>query len=88
MTSKCPRCGKTVYFAERQTAEGKDWHGLCLRQTIKEKQENAPKHMFCIQDHPNLNPEKMQPASGDGCPQCGAAHNPGDKFCSGCGHAF
>jgi ribosomal protein S27AE len=43
MSSKCPRCGKTVYFAERQTAEGKDWHGICLMEAIKEKKQNAPK---------------------------------------------
>jgi phage FluMu protein Com len=29
--SKCPKCGKTVYFAERVTALGKDWHKLCLK---------------------------------------------------------
>uniref|UniRef100_A0A0N5AUU6 Cysteine-rich protein 1 n=1 Tax=Syphacia muris TaxID=451379 RepID=A0A0N5AUU6_9BILA len=27
----CPRCGKAVYFAERVTSLGKDWHRGCLR---------------------------------------------------------
>ncbi|XP_055346281.1 cysteine-rich protein 1-like [Paramacrobiotus metropolitanus] len=28
---KCPRCSKEVYFAERRTSMGKDWHRECLR---------------------------------------------------------
>uniref|UniRef100_A0AAR2IXC7 LIM zinc-binding domain-containing protein n=1 Tax=Pygocentrus nattereri TaxID=42514 RepID=A0AAR2IXC7_PYGNA len=27
----CPRCSKTVYFAEKVTSLGKDWHRPCLR---------------------------------------------------------
>mmetsp|Transcript_2620 Transcript_2620/g.3484 ORF Transcript_2620/g.3484 Transcript_2620/m.3484 type:complete len:85 (+) Transcript_2620:207-461(+) len=27
---KCPRCGKSVYFAERATGPGGDWHKRCL----------------------------------------------------------
>ncbi|KAI5732652.1 hypothetical protein M8J76_002798 [Diaphorina citri] len=27
----CPKCNKPVYFAERKTSLGKDWHGSCLR---------------------------------------------------------
>jgi len=30
-TSKCPTCGKTVYFAERVTALNKDFHKACFR---------------------------------------------------------
>ncbi|XP_022316912.2 ras association domain-containing protein 2-like isoform X1 [Crassostrea virginica] len=29
--SSCPKCGKTVYFAERKTSLGKNWHPNCLR---------------------------------------------------------
>lgn len=29
--SKCPKCGEPVYFAERKTILGKDWHSRCLR---------------------------------------------------------
>mmetsp|Transcript_39053 Transcript_39053/g.98443 ORF Transcript_39053/g.98443 Transcript_39053/m.98443 type:complete len:85 (+) Transcript_39053:43-297(+) len=29
--AKCPRCGKTVYFAEKATGPGGDWHKTCLR---------------------------------------------------------
>ncbi|ESN99576.1 hypothetical protein HELRODRAFT_101539 [Helobdella robusta] len=28
---KCPKCQKEVYFAERKTSLGKDWHSGCLR---------------------------------------------------------
>ncbi|XP_048525285.1 cysteine-rich protein 1-like [Dendroctonus ponderosae] len=27
----CPKCEKPVYFAERKTSLGKDWHSGCLR---------------------------------------------------------
>ncbi len=37
--SKCPQCGKTVYFAERSTFEGKDYHSICLIQ--RQKQESS-----------------------------------------------
>ncbi|KAL5505530.1 hypothetical protein EMCRGX_G006978 [Ephydatia muelleri] len=29
--SKCPKCDKPVYFAERKTSLGHDWHPTCLR---------------------------------------------------------
>uniref|UniRef100_A0A8D0N7T8 Cysteine-rich protein 1 n=1 Tax=Sus scrofa TaxID=9823 RepID=A0A8D0N7T8_PIG len=28
---KCPKCNKEVYFAERVTSLGKDWHWPCLK---------------------------------------------------------
>ncbi|KAM7430327.1 Cysteine-rich protein 1 [Porites harrisoni] len=28
---KCPNCNKEVYFAERVSSLGKDWHRPCLR---------------------------------------------------------
>uniref|UniRef100_A0A8C0K432 Cysteine rich protein 1 n=1 Tax=Canis lupus dingo TaxID=286419 RepID=A0A8C0K432_CANLU len=28
---KCPKCDKEVYFAERVTSLGKDWHRPCLK---------------------------------------------------------
>ncbi|XP_066533293.1 cysteine-rich protein 2-like [Hoplias malabaricus] len=31
MASRCPRCDKTVYFAEKVTSLGKDWHKFCLK---------------------------------------------------------
>uniref|UniRef100_UPI00358F8273 cysteine-rich protein 2-like n=1 Tax=Myxine glutinosa TaxID=7769 RepID=UPI00358F8273 len=29
--SKCPKCTKPVYFAEKVTSLGKDWHRFCLK---------------------------------------------------------
>ncbi|XP_073682888.1 cysteine-rich protein 2 [Garra rufa] len=31
MASKCPKCEKTVYFAEKVSSLGKDWHKFCLK---------------------------------------------------------
>ncbi|KAM9435183.1 cysteine-rich protein 2-like [Clarias gariepinus] len=31
MASLCPRCEKTVYFAEKVSSLGKDWHKFCLK---------------------------------------------------------
>eukprot|EP01110_Echinostelium_bisporum_P005029 TRINITY_DN22395_c0_g1_i1.p1 TRINITY_DN22395_c0_g1~~TRINITY_DN22395_c0_g1_i1.p1 ORF type:complete len:117 (+),score=46.76 TRINITY_DN22395_c0_g1_i1:53-403(+) len=31
MSQKCPTCTKTVYFAERVQALGKDYHKLCFK---------------------------------------------------------
>ncbi|XP_059208534.1 cysteine-rich protein 1-like [Centropristis striata] len=28
---KCPKCEKDVYFAEKVTSLGKDWHRPCLK---------------------------------------------------------
>ena len=30
-TTKCARCGKTVYFAEQVFMAGKRWHKQCLK---------------------------------------------------------
>ncbi|XP_047499079.1 cysteine-rich protein 1-like isoform X2 [Penaeus vannamei] len=27
----CPKCDKPVYFAERKSSLGKDWHAFCLK---------------------------------------------------------
>jgi len=36
MSTKCFRCGKTVFAAEKQIYDGKEFHGLCLVSFKKE----------------------------------------------------
>ncbi|KAM9466466.1 cysteine-rich protein 3 [Clarias gariepinus] len=31
MSSKCPRCAKPVFFAEKVSSLGKNWHRFCLK---------------------------------------------------------
>ncbi|RVE57526.1 hypothetical protein OJAV_G00216850 [Oryzias javanicus] len=44
MASKCPKCEKTVYFAEKVSSLGKDWHKLCLKCDRCNKLLNAGGH--------------------------------------------
>ncbi|GFN98296.1 cysteine-rich protein 1 [Plakobranchus ocellatus] len=41
---KCPACEKEVYFAERKTSLGKDWHRACLRCEKCKKTLNPGSH--------------------------------------------
>jgi len=53
---KCPTCGKTVYFAERVQAQGKDFHKLCFK---------------CIQCKARLEPGKLcEHDNNIYCPSC------------------
>uniref|UniRef100_A0A6U1XUR0 Cysteine-rich protein 1 n=1 Tax=Vannella robusta TaxID=1487602 RepID=A0A6U1XUR0_9EUKA len=37
---KCPKCGKTVYFAEKQNILKQDWHKACVKcETCNKKLE-------------------------------------------------
>ncbi|CAG0918611.1 unnamed protein product [Notodromas monacha] len=40
----CPNCGKPVYFAERKTSLGKDWHVFCLKCANCKKTLNPGQH--------------------------------------------
>ncbi|XP_018015280.1 cysteine-rich protein 1 isoform X2 [Hyalella azteca] len=40
----CPACEKPVYFAERKTSLGKDWHGFCLKCAHCKKTLNPGAH--------------------------------------------
>jgi len=95
--SKCPVCGKTVFFAERQTKEGKDYHGHCLQQYLKAKGDGAktssPFHSYtdAKRDAPP-NVQKGGPGqtnitvgTGNFCSSCGCAKEADSKFCGGCG---
>lgn len=42
--SKCPKCGKPVYFAERKSSLGKEWHPQCLRCEVCDKTLTPGRH--------------------------------------------
>ncbi|VUZ43326.1 unnamed protein product [Hymenolepis diminuta] len=42
--TRCPNCGKEVYFAERVTSLGKDWHRPCLKCAECNKTLSAGQH--------------------------------------------
>eukprot|EP00727_Mastigamoeba_balamuthi_P009035 m51a1_g4754 hypothetical protein (101) ;mRNA; f:416016-416765 len=95
MTSICPWCNQKVYFAERQVAEGKDYHGACLQ---KKKAQDKPKLLGV---YPGEDPSRVagqmrapggidiqppKPAAQKGtCPQCEKPNPPTAKFCAECG---
>ena len=31
LASKCPKCDETMYFADKVSSLGKDWHKFCLK---------------------------------------------------------
>ncbi|KAF4102412.1 hypothetical protein G5714_017212 [Onychostoma macrolepis] len=47
MASKCPKCEKTVYFAEKVSSLGKDWHKFCLKCERCSKTLTAGGHAEC-----------------------------------------
>ncbi|KAM3172477.1 hypothetical protein ACTXT7_014442 [Hymenolepis weldensis] len=46
--TRCPNCGKEVYFAERVTSLGKDWHRPCLKCAECNKTLSAGQHSEII----------------------------------------
>eukprot|EP00029_Vermamoeba_vermiformis_P010208 TRINITY_DN5317_c0_g1_i1.p1 TRINITY_DN5317_c0_g1~~TRINITY_DN5317_c0_g1_i1.p1 ORF type:complete len:110 (-),score=11.91 TRINITY_DN5317_c0_g1_i1:30-338(-) len=98
--SKCPQCGKTVYFAERSTFEGQDYHSICLIQ--RQKQESSihnkgfygltPQDPSVVHVGGHASPRQQQPAQSSGtprfCSNCGAGRAADAKFCPGCGTKF
>jgi len=85
--SKCVRCGKTVYFAERTLHEGKEYHQLCLGALHKEEGSIHNKGWYGTTPQDKevvFRVVKEQPREGF-CSQCGGSLKPNSKFCSSCG---
>lgn len=57
MAQKCPWCNKTVYFAERQMYNGKEYHQMCVWALTKEEEKKRGQPLFsygvvdCFFDH-------------------------------------
>jgi len=90
----CSQCGKTVYFAEKQSYDGKDFHGICLQTYKKNMKTGLSGHQVGFSSYPAGNtgsvPVNKSPPVGGGnsfCSNCGAKAT-GGKFCSGCGTSF
>jgi len=89
-TNKCPRCGKSVYFAEKQLYKGVDYHNTCVWQLTKEEDAARGTPVFSLAEQIHCNPEDKKPWAGgydggqSGLPQ-GAAPLAG-KACTGCGN--
>ncbi|KAF7970402.1 hypothetical protein HWV62_24201 [Athelia sp. TMB] len=62
-TPQCPKCGKSVYFAEQVKATGKTWHKACLR---------------CVECGTTLDSKKLTEKDGEPhCHRCyGRLHGP------------
>jgi len=90
MSSKCPNCGKTVYFAERSSWEGKDYHAQCLI-AVKNKEGGIHNKGWygTTPGDPVIVSQLMQGQNADPngpyCSSCGKRNVVGAKFCSGCG---
>eukprot|EP00013_Stygamoeba_regulata_P017645 CAMPEP_0177676010 /NCGR_PEP_ID=MMETSP0447-20121125/27535_1 /TAXON_ID=0 /ORGANISM="Stygamoeba regulata, Strain BSH-02190019" /LENGTH=107 /DNA_ID=CAMNT_0019184493 /DNA_START=42 /DNA_END=365 /DNA_ORIENTATION=+ len=55
--TKCPRCGKTVYFAERQEYKGKEYHPICAGLQRKEDDAATGPPLFSLSERIHCNPE-------------------------------
>ncbi|TWW71824.1 Cysteine-rich protein 1 [Takifugu flavidus] len=60
---KCPNCGKEVYFAEKVTSLGKDWHRPCLRCQKCKKTLAAGSHAESSSFSTMVNPTATNPAT-------------------------
>lgn len=48
MTDKCPRCGKTVYFAERRLYNGNYYHQICSNKQQDDDMASKTKHFAYV----------------------------------------
>jgi len=79
--SKCPYCGKRVYFAERQVCEGKEFHGACVLKYMKDKKEQKrdwlPPSTKQNLEKVTSNPAYQQQSSDDSNNEASSSSNEG-----------
>eukprot|EP01091_Cochliopodium_minus_P011523 TRINITY_DN3287_c0_g1_i1.p1 TRINITY_DN3287_c0_g1~~TRINITY_DN3287_c0_g1_i1.p1 ORF type:complete len:131 (-),score=57.13 TRINITY_DN3287_c0_g1_i1:53-445(-) len=57
--SKCPRCKKTVYFAERQLYDDQYYHQLCAGLESEDRKKNS-KPLFSLSEQIHCNPHDQK----------------------------
>ncbi|KAL7712810.1 Zinc-ribbon domain-containing protein [Entamoeba marina] len=87
MSWKCALCGKSVYFAERKQAEGKDWHNICFNRYYKKKREEESKSLYGPISSTSTS-SKSQVSQNKTCPDCGTEVTCDVRFCTSCGYKF
>eukprot|EP01097_Dermamoeba_algensis_P003722 TRINITY_DN2549_c0_g1_i1.p2 TRINITY_DN2549_c0_g1~~TRINITY_DN2549_c0_g1_i1.p2 ORF type:complete len:136 (+),score=46.45 TRINITY_DN2549_c0_g1_i1:135-542(+) len=83
----CPRCGKRVYFAERQLYKGNDYHTTCVYAAEK---EDTTKPVFGLSEKIFTNPNDPKNLKDSGlgyftCTKCTYGVGIKNKACPHCG---
>jgi len=86
MSSKCAMCQKTVYFAEKQSYDGKDYHGVCLQTLKKNQKTSLSGHTIGFSSYPQAPASSSGNSAAKFCPSCGTKNETANSFCSNCGN--
>jgi len=62
--SKCPHCNKTVYFAERQMYNGREYHQTCVWTLTKEEEKKRGQPLFSVSEAMFANPHEANTTGG------------------------
>jgi len=81
MSTPCAQCGKTVFFAEKQSYDGKDFHGICMQSYKKNQKTTLSGHTVGFSSYPS---KDSQSGGAKFCGNCGTKGESGG-FCGSCG---